>query len=958
MQHSKYLYDSNDLSMNRKYRFARILAFTPFLALFLFSAEAHESDDYEKALQAFNKSEYEEAYIHVRNSLQQNPNYLPAKILIGQLFLKNGLYEEAYTEFSEVIENDGDVNLVVEPWGRSLIGMRDYQQIIDFDYAKKLTPVELNKWLSLRGEACILMRTYTCAEESFNEILRKDGANIDGLNGLAAVAIKQENYIRASELVDKALGINNESAVALDIKGQILRQQGQFDEAISYLTRAFSLQPENPVISKHLVDAYISISDFNSAMNVAQKTLNQTPDDIFLMFASGWLAEQLPSAQDETSQIDKVAEKLSGLPDELFAAEPSLRYLRGMVAFLKEQYESAREDFLAYQAAVGENIQTALLLGKTYLALDDEKSALAVLEIHESKLHGDVSHALLLAGLYITQGKSFKAVPLIEVLETRYPESIDVRLMASRLLIERRRAKEGFEALDTLLEDFPESRPVLTAHAIANMQASRINAAANSVEQLSSLYPDDISVMNMKSGLLILQNRVTEAHELLDKILQDSPDLFAARFNKANVLFRLGRSDEAKALLEKLLELKPAHIQSNLLFAKITLVEGRYDDAIRMYRRLALNNKDSVAINAAILSAYLSKNDYAEALVILKKLNRLEPENPQHIAQLAQVYLKTGQRELASIEVNKLGLVGKETPSALAAQSQFWLALGDNDKALQSIRSAHQLVPNNIELHLQWIALLISTSQVTNANTELETLRKTHPDNLRVIFKQAELAQAQGQNGKAFALYQSIMNADATYDLALAKLYTLVTQGESSEAFLAIIEKVVSSQPERYFPRSLLAQYHFYYGDEKVAIKHYETILEANSAPNRFALLNRLAELHIKIDIDKSIEYSTQAYALEPQDPNVLATYGWVLALNGEFEKSLPIMRDAYLRNAVSADIRYHLAYTLHHLGQNEEASEHLEELLESSVNFSERSNAERLKDKIQSASDAASKTS
>ena len=57
---------------NNKKRFAkRALLSVIATSFFAVNGFATTSEDYEKALTSFNKSEYDEAYIHLKNSLQK-----------------------------------------------------------------------------------------------------------------------------------------------------------------------------------------------------------------------------------------------------------------------------------------------------------------------------------------------------------------------------------------------------------------------------------------------------------------------------------------------------------------------------------------------------------------------------------------------------------------------------------------------------------------------------------------------------------------------------------------------------------------------------------------------------------------------------------------------------------------------------------------------------------------------
>ena len=82
---------------------------------------ASSEDDYEKALTAYSQARFDEAFIHLKNSLQQDPDNLAAKILMGKLLLVNGYLQAAEAEFYEALDQGADINLVAEALGNALL---------------------------------------------------------------------------------------------------------------------------------------------------------------------------------------------------------------------------------------------------------------------------------------------------------------------------------------------------------------------------------------------------------------------------------------------------------------------------------------------------------------------------------------------------------------------------------------------------------------------------------------------------------------------------------------------------------------------------------------------------------------------------------------------------------------------------------------------------------------------
>ena len=99
-----------DFFNNKKRVVQRAIVSAVASSLIAFNSFASTSEDYEKALTAFNQNEYDEAYIHLKNSLQKDPENLAAKILMGD----GGTYFLGFTlAFLSLVATRNNQNFLV-----------------------------------------------------------------------------------------------------------------------------------------------------------------------------------------------------------------------------------------------------------------------------------------------------------------------------------------------------------------------------------------------------------------------------------------------------------------------------------------------------------------------------------------------------------------------------------------------------------------------------------------------------------------------------------------------------------------------------------------------------------------------------------------------------------------------------------------------------------------------------
>ncbi len=912
--------------------------------LFCASVNAAVNENYELAISAYNKQQYKEAYIYVKNALQQQPDYVPAHVLLAQLYLDNGLFEQSNESFQSAFDRGADPSLILAPWGEVLLRLRDYSRILEQDYSRILNVEDRVLWLSFRAQACEGVQRLLCAKEEYQSILRLVPDHPLGLNGLALLALNEGNTEAAEALIVKSTQHLDTNAKTWWLLGELEKAKGNLSLAQQHYNKAYLISPNTAYIARSLIDAYVSSQDFDTAIVITEDLLSQAHDDLYVMFVNSWLTSQIASLAQIQPQLEDMATRLANVTDEAFVLEPALYYLRGMVALMQENFESARADFAAFSAATEGDLQTAILLATTNMALGDKQAAMDAIQDYEEELvQVNLKHALMLGGLYLENKRNFKAVTLLERLQTEYPDSIDVALFSVRVLLNRGLRERAAEVLNQLVSEHADNRQILIAYVLFHLDSGDAKSAQSAINTLLTMYPEDISVKNIHAALLLIDKQYEEAELILNEVLAEAPTLFATQYNKATLLIYQTRYEEALMLLEQLNGQRADHPQVVYQLAKVNLVMGNVQGALTLYERLLARYDVSAQVTYAAVAAYVSTGNVNRGVGLLRRLIAREPDNDKAHVQLASLFIKIGDTTTAKSTLLKLEINSLRTADTLMAESELWLALGELGKGIDILEKAHGQLPNNVNIHLQWVKLLLANGELSKAETTLTPLVNERPNDPYVLFKWAELAQSQKNIPLAYKRYKQVLAIDDGFELALAKLYTLSTQLGDFSDFLSMVNELVERYPERYFSRNLLAQYHYYFGSAEEAISHYEILLAQNTSANRYALLNRLATLYLSINSQQSELYAKQAHQLMPHDASVLHTYGWVLVTNRKFSEALPILREASVRDDINPSLKFHLAYTLHKLNRPQEALDLLQRALSSNVDFAQRTAAQQL---------------
>jgi tetratricopeptide (TPR) repeat protein len=111
------------------------------------------------------------------------------------------------------------------------------------------------------------------------------------LNALGYLLTDQfSRHEEARGYIQRALAMNPDNAAIIDSMGWVLYKLGDFRGALDYLERAYRLEPE-PEIASHLVAVRWQLGEHDSARELLQQALKQSPDDRHLKEVGSQLRE-------------------------------------------------------------------------------------------------------------------------------------------------------------------------------------------------------------------------------------------------------------------------------------------------------------------------------------------------------------------------------------------------------------------------------------------------------------------------------------------------------------------------------------------------------------------------------------------------------------------------------------------------------------------------------------------
>lgn len=420
----------------------------------------------------------------------------------------------------------------------------------------------------------------------------------------------------------------------------------------------------------------------------------------------------------------------------------------------------------------------------------------------------------------------------------------------------------------------------------------------------------------------------------------------------------------------------------HLALGRIYSALGRHEQTVRLlapYVRKVGPGEIGQAAQFQLAFAYIELKRGAEAAPLINSLEKaLKPDNPE--LRFLKAYAELDSNPARARD--KFQALIKSHP-AYSGRTRLLIARsyaveGNTSLAVKELESlAAQVDKGDLpEVLTALTTLHLSIGKAAEARRILETYAKKHPDIPEIAYLLSEVQFQSGDMSATQSLLKQLVSKQPNY----AQAYALLGQVERSQNALPQAEehlrKAVSldsnltnawinlagvhvsrkdlSKAEAALkqgletnPGNALLQYelaNIYDAMERGqdANPLYRSILAAY--PNYLPALNNLAlNLAEANDLASAKQYAEKAYKIDNRNPAVQDTYGWILTLNNDTAKGLPLLEQAARGLPGDPSVLYHLGAALIKVGKIEDGKRYLQRSLASGLQENLRKKAQSL---------------
>ena len=514
-------------------------------------------------------------------------------LVVAELAIRNGQTDLAIEHYLELARSQSDPN-IAERAARIAVYGENLEAAIEA--AQRWVELDPDNMEARQIIAAIYLRNGQ-TDEAFrylDELITTNEISDQALfTALLAMLAREKNTTEVLMVTRRIAEKHADRAFALYMHGMLTAQNGDPEEALTYLDRTLEKQelqgihnarakillklgrPEEAVVSLRMAvlahpedqplrlnyaRLLVDLKEYETARIQFERLHQAAPDDIDLLYTLGLLSLESQRLDDAQIYMLKLV--------ELNAREGEAQYYLGRINENLKRYAEAIDWY--EKVHVGDyqfdaRLRIASLMGESG-RLDQAREYLA------SMLKGSQSpHAL---------GRIYLA---------------DAELLRSA-----KRFDAAMEVYNTALGIIPGDKDLLYARALTAEKVGRIDILEADIKTILATDPDNANALNALGFTLADQtNRYDEALSLLRRANELLPENAAILDSLGWVNFRLGHYEEAIRLLRAALsKLKDSEIAAHL--GEVLWVSGNQDEARSIWQQALEDSPDDELIKAVL----------------------------------------------------------------------------------------------------------------------------------------------------------------------------------------------------------------------------------------------------------------------------------------------------------------------------------------------------------------------
>lgn len=710
----------------------------------------------EEIINQIKNENYPSAVISLKNHIKSGDTDYELRLLLGEIYLKQGNLLGAEKEYLRANELGASVNEFLPPYFK-------------INYFLNNPALIINEWESNQNntlfnstEESVVIVALSYLEENNIEqaTLILEEFKVNNTTDNISLLEETQNYIKNRSFNTNNLSIlvNNhpKEILPLFLLAKSYEQHKEYEKSARTYEQLAQIQSTRDTIKIYIADNYIKAKKFEKAHDFISELLIKYPNNsaVNLLQAHIYLQNKEYELAKKHAEITKVQTQSS----------IQAYMITGISNYHLQNYEIALEDLQFVEKNIEGNNPTKRLLIATQIELGQSENI--TYNIASLKNHSIIDGELIAKASYdlIQKGKNKDALDLIQSLPEQYITSTQTKQKFSLLKLGLGN-EEGFKELKALADLTSSDNKTKIIYAASLIASQKFEEAKHSLEEWLAhkktnqplnlllaqaeaglgnsakailIYKDELkrqTVPNTRLELALAQEYIKveqyqNAQKLFDKIVTDNEYNEAAILGYAYVSHFTHSYDTSIQKIEniltgenvspdktitlakvyalsrdplKIIKLLTANIISGndnqkseqwLMLGDAYLAIGLHKLAAESFSNLPATIQSSKPMEMKYFKLYEKSQEYKKALSLI---NKRFPKNTDTQYKLLQIHFQTlnNQAALALKNIDKLSLSEKQLPALNGLKGRALLRNKQENDALPFLQKDYDIYPSS-----------------------------------------------------------------------------------------------------------------------------------------------------------------------------------------------------------------------------------------------------------------------
>lgn len=480
------------------------------------------------------------------------------------------------------------------------------------------------------------------------------------------------------------------------------------------------------------------------------------------------------------------------------------------------------------------------------------------------------AYAHYLAGKYaLYREDAAAAVTELTAALQAAPAQPMISVELARALAKAKRSDAARQVLETARKDWPEHAAVwLASGEVLEPDATRRAEGMQAYRRAIKLEPGDERAYLGLARIQLAASDPAGAEGTLRQLVKKLPESVDGHYRLAQRLAANGKQEDAVKELRAVLERDPDHLDARIDLARTLRRMGKRDEAVSQTRSAFDRAGQPMDLAEELYWVLCEADDRQGAIDLLTLLDddRSDADALSTVALYNKNLGRLGEARVVAEHIKAL-----DPDASIIALADLDAAEGRIDPAVEVLLKIPESSQRYVQARRAAVDILIAARRTQQALELLAPLRAKKPGDVELLYTEAFARATGGEGAKARELATKLSGDAAVVAFLRARL--LDKLGDSAGA-LVVLEPQLRGDTER-APLLNLAGY----------------------------LLTQRKER-----LDVAERYLARARDLQPGDPGVLDSWGWLLVQRGRPREAVRALDHAARFAPREPEIAYHLA--------------------------------------------------